>query len=374
MSFLKETERYIRHAIKRKSLRSAGITITTGGAFRITGGIGDLIVAARFVRDLLKATGGGTFSVFYTSPMAANLIFGELPGFSGAHHDSLYKYGRDYFRYALTLNQFIYVDKLPSFTNFISDDNSRALTEVLERYEKAVEPLSVVRDHHPFLDGATGRYAVLKGHSRRDFMHHLCRIPYGGDLVEIGQDKSAISRFGLTQARYVTIHNGYDENMQTSGGGRATKAYPFWAEVVSALKRGLDSDLEFVQIGVPKTSEHIPCADHDLIGKTSLSEAFGLLAGAAFHLDNEGGFVHAAAAMGKRSCVVFGPTSLDYFSYPNNLNFAPSQCGDCWWSEKTWMMKCPRGLAEPVCMQQNPSALAESVALWHRSSSTTLAD
>ncbi|WP_367303916.1 glycosyltransferase family 9 protein [Rhizobium sp. X9] len=94
--------------------------------------------------------------------------------------------------------------------------------------------------------------------------------------------------------------------MQSLPGQRATKAYPRWANVVSHLRERFDDDIKFVQIGTEKTSEPIAGVHVNLIGKTSLKEALGLLEHAAFHMDNEGGFVHAAAAFGKKSCVIFG--------------------------------------------------------------------
>lgn len=71
MGFLRSLERSARHTLKRRQLRRQKITENSGAAFLITGGVGDLVVAARFIRDLLAATGGGEFSVFYSSPKAA---------------------------------------------------------------------------------------------------------------------------------------------------------------------------------------------------------------------------------------------------------------------------------------------------------------
>lgn len=365
MGFLRSLERSTRRTLKRRQMRRQKITKNSGAAFLITGGVGDLIVAARFVRDLLAATGGGEFSVFYSSPKTAEVIFGSIPGFVSAHPEQLYTYAYDFFHYALKINQFIHIDKAPPLTEFRVQNTSRLVVEFLENYERSILPLSVLRDHHPSLDGTLGRYAVLKGHSRRDFIHSLCDLPYGGDQVPIGLDDKAPDKFGLTRGRYVTVHNGYDENMQSLGGGRATKAYPHWSEVVSLLREQLGDVLDFVQIGAPKTSIGIPSVHRNLIGKTSLAEAFGILAGAVFHLDNEGGLVHAAAALGKKSGVVFGPTSVGYFAYPSNLNFAPDQCGDCWWSERTWMMQCPRDLLQPVCtFKQDPGKIARNIMEW----------
>lgn len=368
MAVFKAIEKKLRHAYKRRKLASSGIVENDGGAILVTGGLGDLIVIARFMRDLLEHLGGGAFSIFYSSPTVADMVFRSVPGFSGAYPSHFFKYAKDVYLYGLKINQFIYVEKWPGHRAMtLADTKIYELVRILEAYEKKMEPLHVVRMHHPFLDGTLGRYAAIKGRSRNDFLHYAAGIPYGGDTLSLSGDDTILARHGLVPGRYITIHNGYDEAMQGPPGQRATKAYPGWGDVVSYLLEKFGEDLKVVQIGTEKTSAPIAGVDVNLIGKTSLKQALGLLANTAFHLDNEGGFVHAAAAFGKKSCVVFGPTSVDYFGYRSNLNFSPLQCGNCWWSEKTWMMACPRGDVVPTCMATyRAETLAHDIYNWSK--------
>jgi hypothetical protein len=366
VAVFKTIEKKLRQAYKRRKLASAGIVQNDDGAILITGGLGDLIVIARFLRDLLTHLGGGKFSIFYSSPAVAEIVFKSVPGFKGAYPSHFFKYAKDICLYGLKINQFIYVEKWPAHRALSIDDTKIfELVRILEAYEKKIEPLDLMRFHHPYLDGALGRYAAIKGRCRNDFLHYATGISYGDETVALSNDGTILARHELVAGRYVTVHNGYDEAMQSLPGQRATKAYPGWADVVSDLRERLGEDIKFVQIGTEKTSKPIAGVHVNLIGKTSLKEALGLLAHTAFHMDNEGGFVHAAAAFGKKSCVVFGPTSVDYFGYPSNLNFAPLQCGDCWWSEKTWMMMCPKGDSVPSCMSAyDPKILAHTIHEW----------
>lgn len=373
MAVFKTIEKRLRYAYKRRQLRSAGIMQNNDGAILVTGGLGDLIVVARFLRDLLAHLGGGKFSIFYNSPAVAEMVFQNVPGFSGAYPSHFFKYAKDICLYGLTINQFIYIEKWPDHRAMaVGDARIYELVRILEAHEKKIEPISLMRFHHPFLDGTLGRYAAIKGRCRNDFLHYAAGIGYGGDELSLSKDETVLNRHGLVAGKYITVHNGYDEAMQSLPGQRATKAYPRWANVVSHLRERFDDDIKFVQIGTEKTSEPIAGVHVNLIGKTSLKEALGLLEHAAFHMDNEGGFVHAAAAFGKKSCVIFGPTSVDYFGYPSNLNFAPLQCGDCWWSEKTWMMMCPKGDSIPVCMSAyDPEVLARDIHDWWRDQNVT---
>ncbi|CUX36945.1 glycosyltransferase family 9 protein [Agrobacterium fabrum] len=366
MTVFKTIEQKLRRAYKRRKLASVGIVQNDDGAILITGGLGDLIVIARFLRDLSKHLGGGKFSIFYTSPAVAEIVFKGVPGFKGAYPSHFFKYAKDICLYGLRINQFIYVEKWPAHRALANGDTKIfELVRILEFHERKIEPLDLMRFHHPYLDGALGRYAAIKGRCRNDFLHYATGIRCGDDTLALSNDDTILARHELVAGKYVTVHNGYDEAMQSLPGQRATKAYPGWPDVVSDLRERLGEDIKFVQIGTEKTSEPIAGVHVNLIGKTSLKEALGLLAHTAFHMDNEGGFVHAAAAFGKKSCVVFGPTSVDYFGYPSNLNFAPLQCGDCWWSEKTWMMMCPKGDSVPVCMSAyDPKNLAHRIHQW----------
>jgi ADP-heptose:LPS heptosyltransferase len=132
----------------------------------------------------------------------------------------------------------------------------------------------------------------------------------------------------------------------------STKRYPHWSAVVALLKQSWP-ELVLVQIGAG-TSTAIEGVDICLIDQTSLQQTVEIIRGAALHLDHESGLVHLARCLGVKSCVVFGPTSADYFGYEGNINLRPRICGGCWWIKATWMDQCPRGFAEPICTHSTP--------------------
>jgi hypothetical protein len=72
--------------------------------------------------------------------------------------------------------------------------------------------------------------------------------------------------------------------------------------------------------------------------------------------------VHIARTLGVKSCVIFGPTSIDYFAYPDNINIRPTLCGGCWWINSTWMDACPRGFEMAPCMStQKPEDIVAAI-------------
>jgi ADP-heptose:LPS heptosyltransferase len=164
---------------------------------------------------------------------------------------------------------------------------------------------------------------------------------------------------GLAPQAYITIHNGFDTT-EVIHRGSSTKTYPHFGEVIKILRRSIP-EFKFVQLGAA-TSVPIEGVDLNLISKTNLAEAAGLIRGAAIHIDNESGLVHIASCFGTLACVVYGPTNPDFFHYPGNGQVRPMICGGCWWITKDWLSRCPRG-EEPICMHGQPPKNVAEMAL-----------
>jgi hypothetical protein len=322
-------------------------------ALCLTGGIGDTVVIARFMRDLVSAAPGTRFDVFMARPDTAAFVFARVPGFRRAYHDALFEPLRREYPLALRANQTVvaYLDSI----RWKDLREAPALVAMLDRLRLARGDIEDFIARHPFRDNCLARSAVFAGASRRNFLHAMAGLKYGGDRMEIAGDRTAPARFGLGATAYVTVHNGYDPDFTISG-QRATKCYPHFGRVVSLL-RAQRPDLVFVQLGT-STSEPIAECDLNLIGRTSLAEVVGLLGGAIAHIDNEGGLVHVAACLGVPAVVLFGPTPSDYFGYPGNINIDPAVCGDCWWLTRSWMSNCVKGYNVPRCLhEQKPEAV-----------------
>jgi hypothetical protein len=320
-------------------------------AVTVSGGLGDLIVIARCMRDLVAGVEPFSFDVFGPVPRLAHWVFVAVPGLERAFHDTQGDLVDNAYDMHLRINQMIVIQH--EATRWARVREAPRLMAVmgainLSRRRQDLEPYI---EHHPRLDNGLARKAVYSGHSRRDFLQSLAGLDYGGDRLPVASDDAVLARFGLVGQEFVTIHNGFDANFVIAG-RRATKCYPHFAEVVAGLK-AKRPDLLIVQIGTV-TSEPMPGVDLDLIGRTSLIEVAGLLRATSLHLDNEGGLVHLAACYGRSSLVVFGPTPSDYFGYPDNINIEPIHCGGCWWIDQFWMDRCPRGLPRPECMFTQP--------------------
>ncbi|HVZ10613.1 glycosyltransferase family 9 protein [Rhodopila sp.] len=332
---------------------------------RVTGGLGDYLTIARFVRDLADAAGGIAadaaggiaFDIYCTAPARAQWVFAAVPGLRACYDDILFDAAMAQYDVALWAGSFVLIHQ-----DTVRWDRVRSRPGLLRAVEAAIRyqpKIDLFIRHHPQTDGFLARKAVFSNACRADYLHLIAGLAYGGDRLPVSLDAEAPRRFGLEPGGYVTVHNGFDPGFVVTA-ERATKCYPFFGQVVARLKAARPG-LRVVQLGAA-TSDRIAEADADLLGRTSLLEAAGILAGARLHIDNEGGLVHLARCLGVRSAVVFGPTPSDYFGYAGNINIDPTFCGGCWWINQSWMNQCPRDFPTARCMtEQPPEAVADAI-------------
>jgi ADP-heptose:LPS heptosyltransferase len=348
--------------IKRSTIQIESKPTTVIIAIRITGGVGDCIVVARFLRDLDPYLDSHiVFDIYFLNPSQVDFIFASVPRIRTIIADSIFTTVRQKYDASLTINQYVY------FHNEDIDVSRliRSAPSILKFYstiEKKRKPYNKLMAHHPSLDGAMSDIAVRLGFSRQNFLHQLAEIKYSNNLLPIQVDVNALDKYSLAGKKYITIHDGWDENFKILS-LRPTKAYIFesWILVVRQLKRKFPH-LLIVQIG-GKSGSLIEGVDINLKGRTSLTEAGALLAGSLLHIDTESGLTHMATALGTKCAVLFGPTNAAFFGYSENINITSHLCGNCWWSTDTWMDFCPRGLAVPECMDSlKPDFIVEKVA------------
>jgi ADP-heptose:LPS heptosyltransferase len=320
-------------------------------AVHISGGIGDQIVIARFLRDVAAQFPEIRFDIFSNDLPTTRWAFGENPSFRNAYIDSLFSMAQGKYDYALEI-----ADTLTRVSRGAgTQERFDVLLHRADRYNEA--------NKETFALGSRGRNVqavglVCANVKRHTALHHITGIAYGGDQMAMETDPMLLRAHGIQARRYITVHNGFGTN-QVTVGRRSTKCYPHFDTVIS-LMRLRHPKLVFVQLGA-RNSEPLRGADIRLLGASTMPQVGALLAGAALHLDNESGLVHIARCYGTRSCVVFGPTNPDYFGYEANVAVRPAACGGCWWTTNDWMNSCPRGFAAPICTDRSePDAVAKA--------------
>ena len=343
--------RYRRNA--RMAAKASTDSATPHLSIKITGGLGDYIVAARYLRDLADQVEPFSFDLYSGNPDIVGWIFESVPGFRNSYTEFLFDELRAKYDLALWVTHFVVV--FAEFAAWRKLQRSNKLCGAIENIIKFGAQFEPFIQRHPRWDNFLARQAVYMNLQRRNLPHAFSGIRPGADSLLLETDESIIATLGLKRGGFVTIHNGFDLSVVVMGSS-ATKCYPHFAEVVRLIKAERP-DLPIVQIGA-RTSTPIPGVDHNLISKINLRQTGALLRHAARHIDNEGGLVHLARCFGTHSTVIFGPTPIDYFGYAENQNISPSACGGCWFITESWMSHCPRGFATPICTEQEPAMIA----------------
>ncbi len=164
---------------------------------------------------------------------------------------------------------------------------------------------------------------------------------------------------------YVTIHHGFDirklppKTKETGYNSTKNLTAKKWRDIVVAIRL---YGINVIQLG-NSNEEIVEGVNYSLNGSTTLNQTAMVLKNALCHLDTEGGLVHLNRAVHGTSVVMFGPTPIKTFGYPQNINLAPSSCKECFWTTLTWLLECPRETSGPECMAvYEPDRVAATVA------------
>jgi hypothetical protein len=325
-------------------------------AFRLRGGLGDHLIAARYIRDLCAATGGLRFDLYSSRPELAAWVFQHIPTANVIYNEHM-EWDLSLSEYSLPvhLQQFVhlYLDRTDCRQALNNNPGLGRICEAIERNRHFIERHIV---EQPFSDSLLARQAVLRGWNRYNIAHNMSGLAYGGDRLPLDVAPGVLAKYDLTSRPYVTIHNASDENFMIGalrmGDRQSTKLYPHFARVVELLHDRFPG-LYVVHLG-GSNSRSIAGVDLDLRGRCTIQESAAILSRSCLHIDVESGMVHLAASLGVRSAVLFGPTNLEYFAYDGNINIPPATCGDCWWMNQDWMLNCAKGYALPKCLDDIP--------------------
>ena len=325
-------------------------------------GIGDAIVAIRFLRDFAGFVSKGTdghlvFDVFYRSPDSIKFITAAMPNVRRVLNLPDYTLIRKFYDIDLKLNTFFIKEEINELSRKKISEKFPSILKIIENIKTSRSPLEKYIKTRPFSEGILSDAVTAIGLSRAVYLNNTAGIASPADTLKLNIDiysaETITAKFNLKGVKFITVHDGWDENTKTKTGS-STKSYPpqKWQELVSLLKHEFP-DYTVVQLGGLGNGSDIEGVDLNLRGKTTLKEAASLLAVSSLHIDTDSGLVHIAVSLGTPCAVIFGPTNVKYFSYnevPNYIAAPPRLCGNCWWSTDGWMATCPRGLNAPECM------------------------
>lgn len=291
----------------------------------VTGGIGDLVCSIDALKDLKEEF--GKIKIYTMWPEILREFGIE------SYHCAEFNMNCDHYIQMSGPVWFEFARNYSFKSNSFVASRYLIYRGLLSRYPELVK----VVESHPHLDNIAAEIAVAHGIKRHQISQWFLGYPLRPSAKLPPQPHK----------RYITVHDGFDQNSKFSG--RATKTWDLnhWNELVSMINN-MWPGYEIIQLGGGKSR---PIAGvKNLIGKTSIVETMKLLSNSLLHIDGDSGLVHLAWRYGVKSIVLFGPTNKDFFGYSENINIGPNECGNCWWLEKNWLQQCPATYDTPRCM------------------------
>jgi hypothetical protein len=342
---------------KQKNFSNSSSTIFI--CISITGGIGDVICVARWIRQVKERFGQLiVIDVFFTSPQKVRFIL-KPNGVREVFSDLIFRRLSSSYDTVLTVNHFI-----------ISHDSKFKTKRILsiapdfyyfiKNIKKSVLPYQKYIDFHPTLDGLFADLIVEKGLTRKDFLSKISgfEAPNSNLSFEF-PDEFFLKEIGLNECQYITVHDGWDATWNKAS-VRPTKSYPIdlFAGAITLVKNQYPN-IKIVQLGF-NTGSVIPGIDINLRNLTSLDQDALILKQAKAHIDIEGGLVHLATSIGTPCVVLSGPTNISYYGYSENKNIQSKECGNCMHVTDTANESCPLNYKPIKCM---PSILPNEISM-----------
>ena len=156
--------------------------------------------------------------------------------------------------------------------------------------------------------------------------------------IELPDEEKTLKKYRLIPKNYITINRGcdgvYSENHP--------KLWPleYYDRLIELIHENYP-DVQIIQVGKDDKFGFMTGVNKNLIGKTDFQEIAAIMKNAIIHIDVEGGLVHLNHFVHGQSLVLFGPTPMSVYGYPENINIQGTcKLGSCYGITPKWSEKC----------------------------------
>ena len=310
-------------------------------AVRISGGIGDAIIAKKFVDRIIELAPEANIDI-YSSSMAAKHVFNKTSQVNSFVHPNMARFDEVCSNYMLSVEH-LYFLKFCSFqyeeiqrVNIIFADMMKNLYEASQKY---IDDCSINGMLYVYFQRAAFRKTSV--YEFPLYYQHILGIKDRKVNIPL-QDEWKEKFYELHIKSYITMNYG------NGVGGTVSKQWPLkYFNSLVAMVHGAFPKIKIVQLG-DKLADHITGCDKYILGE-NLELVKYVLKNSLLHIDIEGGLVHVATQFKTVCIVLFGPTPLEAFGYKGNINLRAGNCHNCVCLESN-VYKCARGMNPAPCM------------------------
>lgn len=315
-------------------------------AFSVSAAIGDQIIFLRLYQEYAKLCPKAEMDIYVGQMRQAEAVFNGQPCLRRIDPGDIRR--EDYDKYDIVLHEMYGLQVLAyrrEKVRRISPEISRSIEAIINYQKKYSADNSVAE----FGSRIMIDRARLLGMNRYEIMGMQSGLDFTDPRVKIEIDPSYEEEYHKLgfQKPFITFN---------CGAGKASaddrpqiKTWPFdhYEKLIPMIKKRF-SGIQVVQLGDGRT-ERVKDADLVMFGK-SLEVVKYILRDSLLHIDNESGLPHLATQLGTKCVVLFGPTPVWFWGYPQNINIVSEECKECQAMIRDWYVKCLR-YDEPKCMR-----------------------
>lgn len=312
-------------------------------AFSPSGGLGDYIISAKILEELL-ALCDCRIDVFCLNMDFADAIYGGRKNVTVKPYKS-YERRRGSYDLGLSVEHFVHIK------NINKKRLEKLSPELLERMEYIRKNAGClyVRERHQWCRErlqferckilGLNRYTELRMGKAFAVVDMQIKIPLSEKYRKIW------CKNPVSGNRYITINYGTDVMKK---GSKQIKMWPKeYYEVLIDLVHQNMGDIKIYQLG-DNEAEKIKGCDFYFFGE-KLELVKWIIKDSRCHIDCEGGLVHLATQLATKCIVIFGPTPEHMYAYPQNVNLR-GNCQYCMGLQPDWAYKCFKSLDKAECM------------------------
>lgn len=313
-------------------------------AFYPTGGFGDYIISSKLLDELLSYS-RCHIDVYCENMTFGAAIYGKRPNVTIVPYAD-YERCKSLYDLSLRVEHFVHVLACkPRRIAKISPE----FMDVVEALGRSISHIRPDIGQQCFRENIHFKRCEIKGINRWTELRHENVFAIADQWSGVYLQKEGLENLrelGLDGCRYITINRGADSM------GRSTLQTKVWAkeyyeQFVELFKKKY-RDIKVIQVG-NKGNAKVEGADEYIFGE-SFETVKWILKRSLLHIDCEGGLVHLATQLATKCVVIFGPTPMHFYSYPQNINLMAGKCNNCMGTHADWAFSCYKGMKEPECM------------------------
>ena len=307
-----------------------------------TGGLGDYIISSKLI-DEIQTYGPCKIDVFCENIEFGNAIYKNREGMQ-VMPASMYDEYQSLYDLSLTIEHFVHVN---CYNAKKLMDLAPQLFKIIETIRTKWNELYLPIDQQCYRERLHFEQMKLQG------LNRYTELSMGG-LFKINDTKTFIPLndeyrdvlASLKGKKYITFNYGAD-SMHTNK--MQLKVWPmeYYERLIYMIHEAYPNII-VAQLG-GKKARKAKNADVFFLGE-SLEAVKWILKESECHIDCEGGLVHLATQLGTHCIVIFGPTPLHMYGYPQNTNIVNEKCNNCMGIYPKWAFECYKGEEQPECM------------------------